>query len=403
VAVTADPQVVRAADRIVLPGVGAFKACVEALARCAGDGRGHGRARAGRRRAVPGHLRGHAVLMADRGIEFGVTEGLGWIGGEVRPIERTDPAIKVPHMGWNDVEPMHHSPLIVPGEAYFLHSYHFVPTSGASAAAMTDHGGGLVAAVAQGNVLASSSIRKRARTTGLRCWNASWSGSLELPSVDDGWWPHRTSPEWGGACCGSVQGWGLSMIVFPAIDLKAGQVVRLAEGDMARATVYGDDPAAQATLFAEAGSQFLHVVDLRRAFAGEAVNREAVEGILKVFSGHVQLGGGIRNPLAVDGWFDLGVSRVVIGTAALKHPQFVKDMAKAYPGGIVVAVDARDGMVATEGWGGSVRRFDCRYGAAVRRCGCGLDPVHRRGPRRAAERLQYRRDARSGNAAPGCR
>lgn len=119
---------------------------------------------------------------------------------------------------------------------------------------------------------------------------------------------------------------------------------------MARATVYGDDPAAQAMLFAEAGSQYLHVVDLDGAFAGEAVNRAAVEGILKVFPGHVQLGGGIRNPIAVDGWFDLGVSRVVIGTAALKDPQFVKDMAKAYPGGIVVAVDARDGMVATEGW-----------------------------------------------------
>jgi phosphoribosylformimino-5-aminoimidazole carboxamide ribotide isomerase len=140
------------------------------------------------------------------------------------------------------------------------------------------------------------------------------------------------------------------MIVFPAIDLKAGQVVRLAEGDMARATIYGDDPAAQALLFAEAGSQYLHVVDLDGAFAGEAVNRVAVEGILKAFPGHVQLGGGIRTPVAVDGWFDLGVSRVVIGTAALKDPQFVKDMAKAYPGGIVVAVDARDGMVATEGW-----------------------------------------------------
>lgn len=140
------------------------------------------------------------------------------------------------------------------------------------------------------------------------------------------------------------------MIVFPAIDLKGGQVVRLAEGDMARATVYGDDPAAQAMLFAEAGTQYLHVVDLDGAFAGEAVNRAAVEGILKVFPGHVQLGGGIRNPIAVDGWFDLGVSRVVIGTAALKDPQFVKDMAKAYPGGIVVAVDARDGMVATKGW-----------------------------------------------------
>ncbi|WP_068087926.1 1-(5-phosphoribosyl)-5-[(5-phosphoribosylamino)methylideneamino]imidazole-4-carboxamide isomerase [Novosphingobium rosa] len=140
------------------------------------------------------------------------------------------------------------------------------------------------------------------------------------------------------------------MIVFPAIDLKAGQVVRLAEGDMNRATVYGDNPAAQAQIFAKAGSQFLHVVDLDGSFAGRAENREAVEGILQSFEGHVQLGGGIRTREAVAGWFDLGVSRVVMGTAALKDPQFVKDMAKEFPGGIVVAVDARDGFVATEGW-----------------------------------------------------
>jgi phosphoribosylformimino-5-aminoimidazole carboxamide ribotide isomerase len=141
-----------------------------------------------------------------------------------------------------------------------------------------------------------------------------------------------------------------ALIVFPAIDLKAGQVVRLAEGDMARATIYGDDPAAQATLFAEAGAEYLHVVDLDGSFAGRAENREAVEGILKAFPGHVQLGGGIRTRLAVTGWFDLGVARVVMGTAALKDPDFVKDMAREYPGGIVVAVDARDGLVATEGW-----------------------------------------------------
>jgi phosphoribosylformimino-5-aminoimidazole carboxamide ribotide isomerase len=140
------------------------------------------------------------------------------------------------------------------------------------------------------------------------------------------------------------------VIVFPAIDLKQGQVVRLAEGDMARATVYGDDPAAQALLFAEAGSQFLHVVDLDGSFAGRAENRTAVKGILEVFPGHVQLGGGIRTRAAVEGWFDLGVARVVMGTAALKDPEFVKDMAKEFPGGIVVAVDAKDGMVATEGW-----------------------------------------------------
>jgi phosphoribosylformimino-5-aminoimidazole carboxamide ribotide isomerase len=140
------------------------------------------------------------------------------------------------------------------------------------------------------------------------------------------------------------------MIVFPAIDLKQGQVVRLAEGDMDRATVYGDDPAAQARLFAQAGARHLHVVDLDGSFAGRAENREAVEAVVAAFPGHVQLGGGIRTPEAVEGWFDLGVSRVVMGTAALKDPQFVKDMARAFPGGIVVAVDARDGMVATQGW-----------------------------------------------------
>ena len=140
------------------------------------------------------------------------------------------------------------------------------------------------------------------------------------------------------------------MIVFPAIDLKAGQVVRLAEGDMARATVYGDNPAAQAMLFAEAGAEHLHVVDLDGSFAGRAENREAVEAIIAAFPGYVQLGGGIRTREAVEGWFDLGVARVVMGSAALKDPEFVKDMTKHFPGGIVVAVDAKDGMVATEGW-----------------------------------------------------
>lgn len=142
----------------------------------------------------------------------------------------------------------------------------------------------------------------------------------------------------------------MSLIVFPAIDLKGGQVVRLAEGDMDRATVYGDDPAAQAMLFAEAGAQHLHVVDLDGSFAGHAVNADAVESIVRTFPGHVQLGGGIRNRASVERWFDLGVSRIVIGTAALKDPNFVKEVARDFPGGIVVAVDARDGFVATDGW-----------------------------------------------------
>lgn len=142
----------------------------------------------------------------------------------------------------------------------------------------------------------------------------------------------------------------MSLIVFPAIDLKNGHVVRLAEGDMNRATVYGDDPAAQAKLFAEQGAGHLHVVDLDGAFAGTSVNGEAVKAIVAAFPGHVQLGGGIRTREAIAGWFDLGVSRVVIGTAALENPDLVRAAAAEFPGGIVVAVDARDGMVATRGW-----------------------------------------------------
>ncbi len=142
----------------------------------------------------------------------------------------------------------------------------------------------------------------------------------------------------------------MTLIVFPAIDLKGGQVVRLAEGDMARATVYGDDPAAQALAFAQAGATHLHVVDLDGAFAGQSVNGEAVRAIVRAFPGHVQLGGGIRSRDAVEAWFDLGVSRLVIGTAALEQPDFVRAAARDFPGGIVVAVDARGGMVATRGW-----------------------------------------------------
>ena len=142
----------------------------------------------------------------------------------------------------------------------------------------------------------------------------------------------------------------LSITVFPAIDLKGGKVVRLAEGDMDRATIYGDDPAEQARRFAEQGADYLHVVDLDGAFAGHAVNADAVRGILEAFPGKVELGGGIRDRAAIDRWLGLGVERVVIGTAALENPDLVREAARDLPGRIVVGVDARDGFVATHGW-----------------------------------------------------
>ena len=141
-----------------------------------------------------------------------------------------------------------------------------------------------------------------------------------------------------------------SVIVFPAIDLKGGNVVRLQQGDMDRATIYGDDPAAQARIFAEAGATWLHVVDLDGSFAGTSVNTGAVEAALGAFSGKLQLGGGIRRREQVERWLSLGVARVVLGTAALEDPELVKGCARDFPGQVVVAVDARGGMVATRGW-----------------------------------------------------
>ena len=140
------------------------------------------------------------------------------------------------------------------------------------------------------------------------------------------------------------------LTIWPAIDLKGGKVVRLAEGDMARATVYADDPAAQAVRFAEQGATALHVVDLDGAFAGAGVNSAAVASVVAAFPGRVQLGGGIRTRERIEHWLAAGVERVVLGTAALDDPELVRAAARAYPRRVIVAVDARGGMVATRGW-----------------------------------------------------
>lgn len=140
------------------------------------------------------------------------------------------------------------------------------------------------------------------------------------------------------------------MILFPAIDLKEGRCVRLVQGDMAQATVFNDDPAAQAEAFQRQGFDWLHLVDLDGAFAGRPVNAAAVTAILSRVSLPAQLGGGIRDMKTVDGWLARGVQRVIIGTAAVRDPTFVREAARLYPGRIAVGIDARDGRVAVEGW-----------------------------------------------------
>ena len=141
-----------------------------------------------------------------------------------------------------------------------------------------------------------------------------------------------------------------TMILFPAIDLKNGQCVRLRQGDMGQATVFNDDPSAQAAAFEAQGFQWLHVVDLDGAFAGKPMNGRAVDAILGAVSFPVQLGGGIRDLATVEGWLAKGVARVIIGTAAVRDPDFVKAAARAHPGRVVVGIDAREGHVAVEGW-----------------------------------------------------
>jgi phosphoribosylformimino-5-aminoimidazole carboxamide ribotide isomerase len=141
-----------------------------------------------------------------------------------------------------------------------------------------------------------------------------------------------------------------AVILYPAIDLKNGECVRLEQGDMARATVFNRNPAAQASSFAAQGFEYLHVVDLDGAFAGKPMNAGAVERILAAVSIPVQLGGGIRDMATVEGWLGKGVRRVIIGTAAVRDPAFVKAAAQRYPGRVAVGLDARDGKVAVAGW-----------------------------------------------------
>lgn len=140
------------------------------------------------------------------------------------------------------------------------------------------------------------------------------------------------------------------MIFFPAIDLKDGQCVRLEKGDMDKATIFDSDPASRAKSFLKAGCSWLHLVDLNGAFEGKPINQKAVENIIKNVKINIQLGGGIRSFETIDLWLNTGINRVILGTMALTNPDFVIKACKKYPGKIAVGIDARDGMVAVEGW-----------------------------------------------------
>ena len=140
------------------------------------------------------------------------------------------------------------------------------------------------------------------------------------------------------------------MILYPAIDLKDGQCVRLLKGEMDKATVFNDSPANQARAFQAAGCEWIHLVDLNGAFAGAPVNAVAVEAILAVIDVPAQLGGGIRDMATIEAWLDKGLARVILGTVAVEEPELVREAARAFPGKVAVGIDARNGRVATKGW-----------------------------------------------------
>ena len=324
IVVTSDPDAVRRAARIVLPGVGAFADCRRGLD------------------AVPGMLealeesvRGEGKpffgicvgmqLMAERGREYEVTEGLGWIAGEVDKIAPADASLKIPHMGWNTLETRKTHPLFdgiklgPRGRACLFRA-----------------------------LLSAKANKPRRPLGGDRLWRCDHRGDRTRQHGR-----HAISPrkEPAARTCLDRQFPEVeAVILFPAIDLKEGACVRLQQGDMARATVFNRDPAAQALAFEQQGFRYLHVVDLDGAFAGKPVNAQAVDAILRAIKIPLQLGGGVRDMATVEGWLGKGVSRVIIGTAAVRDPDFVKAAARKYPGCIAVGVDARDGKVAVEGW-----------------------------------------------------
>ncbi len=294
VMVTRDPEAVYRADRIVLPGVGAFADCRRGLD--AVDGMLEAMTEAVRVKARP--FFGICVgmqLMATRGKEHVVTDGFNWIEGDVEKISPREENLKIPHMGWNTLDMIREHPVLerLPlgpkgRHAYFVHSYHLNASNEADVLARADYGGPVTGDRGQGH-------RDRHAVSPREEPALRPRSDLEFPEVE-------------------------AVILFPAVDLKNGQCVRLEQGDMARATVFNLDPAAQARAFAEQGFEYLHVVDLDGAFAGKPMNALAVEAMLKAVTMPVQLGGGIRDLKTVEAWLDKGIARVIIGTAAVRDP-----------------------------------------------------------------------------------
>ena len=305
VKVTGRPEDVARAEHVVLPGVGAFADCRRGLD--AVPGMVEALEETVRRRGRP--FLGICVgmqLMATRGLEHEIVAGLDWIRGDVAPIVPDVPGLKIPHMGWNTLTVKRAHPALAgitdrrerPARLFRP----LVPALPARSRGRRRDG----------------RLRRPGHCDGrARQYHRHAVPPREEPDARPG--PDRQFPQ------------VAPVILFPAIDLKSGECVRLVRGDMAQATVFNTDPAAQAQDFAAQGFEWLHVVDLDGAFAGKPMNASAVERILTGVTMKVQLGGGVRDMKTVSGWLEKGVARVIIGTAAVEDPAFVQEAARRIP------------------------------------------------------------------------
>ena len=345
VVITASPQQVLDADRVVLPGQGAMPDCMRELRE---SGLLASVLDAAAKKPLFGVCVGMQMLL-EHSAE-GDTPGLGLIAGDVRKFDlagRMQPdgsRYKVPQMGWNQVFQSAHQGTVhpvwrgVPDASwfYFVHSFYAHPSETRHTAGEADYGGRFAAAIARDNIFATQFHPEKSAAQGLPCTGISCTGTpdfLLLTSLST-------------ASCPT------DMILIPAIDLKDGHCVRLKQGDMDQSTTFGEDPAAMALKWVEQGARRLHLVDLNGAFAGKPQNYAAIKSILKAVGDDipVQLGGGIRDLDTIEKYIDGGLRYVIIGTAAVKNPGFLKDACTAFGGHIIVGLDARDGKVATDGW-----------------------------------------------------
>lgn len=322
VTITARPEDVAGADGVILPGVGAFPAAMEALGRTGLGEAVVAAARAGR--PVLGICLGQQLLF-EESEEWTRTPGLGLLPGRVTRLPDT---VKLPHIGWNEVTPLRPHPLLEGLEgglwAYFVHSYAAEPADPADTLAVTDHGRPFPSLVARAGAMGAQFHPEKSSAAGIRLY-ANW---LRL-----------------------VAGTG-GFTVYPAIDLKGGRAVRLRQGDMATATDYGD-PVAAAHRWLQAGARALHVVDLDGAVAGRPVNTAAVRAVVqaaKQAGAVVQLGGGLRTLADMAAALETGADRIVLGSAALDPERMAEAVRRFGPERVVAGIDARGGRVAVEGW-----------------------------------------------------